>query len=326
MRSLAPIRFGLRGARRRLGLVLILYLVALVPALVVAVEAAGSFSAGLSHSLFAQEAFEGNRWGVWSDLGRDPRTDLSGALGGFDALAVLALLAQVLAAAGAVEVLLFREPRGEHPFLLGVGRHGWRFVRSAIWFAGALALLAAAVSAALVAVTELARERADAGLQLWGWIAVLLVAALAFVPLDLAYDLSRLAAAGHGDRRTLFGFVRALGHALRHPLRLLPLWLFSTLLPLGLIAAYLAARAAVTPRNVVHVALLVLAQQLVFFLVAFFTVARWGAEIAYYQAIGEPRWCGRREARRVRGERRGREPEEERRDLEVAGEDIAAAS
>lgn len=298
MRSLAPIRFGLRSARRRMGMVLVLYLLALVPALLVGVEAAEDFEDGLAYSRFAEETFEGNRYGVWSELGHQRKADLSAARGGFYALGALALLVQVLAAAGVVEVLLFREPRGEHPFLLGVGRHGWSFVRSAIWFAAALKLLATGVSKAMEGIGTLAADRADAGLQLWGWIAVLAVAVVAFVALDLAHDLSRLAAAGHGDRRTLFGFVRALGHAFRHPLRLLPLWIFSTALPLGLTAAYLATRAAVTPRNLGHVALLVGAQQLVFLLVAFFTVARWGAEIAYYQAIGEPRWCGRRERRR----------------------------
>jgi hypothetical protein len=118
-----------------------------------------------------------------------------------------------------------------------------------------------------------------------------------FVPLDLAYDLSRIAAAGQGDRRTLVGFVRAFGHALRHPLRLAPLWLFFNVLAVALVVAYVLARAAVTPSNGVHLALLLAAQQLVFLLAAFLEVGRWGAEIAYYQAIGEPRWCGRRERR-----------------------------
>jgi hypothetical protein len=308
VRSLTPIRFGLRGARRRLGLVLLVYLVGLVPALLVAVEAAEDLTDGLAHSLFAEEAFAGNRWAVWQDLAADPKSDLSGALGGFYALGALGLLFQVLAAAGIAEVLLFREPRGEHPFLLGIGRHGWKFVRSALWFGGALVLLAAAVAAGFGVVNEAARSAADARLQLAGWIGVLAVALLLYVPLDLAYDLSRVSAAAHGDRRTFVGFFRALGHALRHPLRLAPLWLFFTLLSAGLAVAYVVARAAVTPANVGHVALVLLAQQLVFLLLAFLKVGLWGAEIAYYQAIGEPRWCGPRKRRRegqprVRSER-----------------------
>lgn len=316
MRSLTPIRFGLRGARRRLGLVLLVYLVGLLPALLVAVEAAEDLSGGLAHSLFAEEALAGNRWAVWQDLGADPKSDPSGAFGGFSALAALGLLLQVLAAAGIAEVLLFREPRGEHPFLLGIGRHGWKFVRSALWFGGALLLLAAAVAAGFGLVDEVARQAADARLQLAGWIGVLAVALLLYVPLDLAYDLSRVSAAAHGDRRTFVGFFRALGHALRHPLRLAPLWLFFTLLSAGLVVAYVLARAAVTPANVGHVALVLLAQQLVFLLLAFLKVGLWGAEIAYYQAVGEPRWCGRRERPARRAERAERASSEEPRAAE----------
>ena len=294
MRSLTPIGFGLRGARRRLGIVLLVYLASLVPALLVGLEAADDLAGGLAHSLFADEALSGDRWAVWQDMGDDPGSGLSGALGGIWPLGALALLLQVLVAAGVAEVLLFREPRGEHPFLLGIGRHGWTFVRSALWFGGALRLLVAGVTAGFALVGDWAREAADGRLQLAGWVAVLAVAFLVYVTLDLAYDLSRVAAAAHGDRRTFVGFFRALGHALRHPLRLAPLWLFFSVLSAGLAVAYVLARAAVTPAHAGHLALLLLAQQVVFLLLAFLKVGLWGAEIAYYQAVGEPRWCGRR--------------------------------
>ncbi|HUO87056.1 MAG TPA: hypothetical protein VM617_06670 [Thermoanaerobaculia bacterium] len=300
MSSFSPIRFGWRGARRRLGLVLIVYLASLVPALLVAVEAAEDFNDGLAHSLFAEEALAGNRWGVWNELGRDAKSDLSGALGGFYALGALGLLVQVLVAAGIVEVLLFREPRGEHPFLLGIGRHGWKFVRSALWFGGALLLLVVATGAGIAVVDEQATRLADARLQVAGWLAVVLAALVAFVPLDLGLHLSRIAAAGHADRRTLTGFLRAVAHAWRHPLRLAPLWLVFALLPGVLIVAWVVARAALAPSAAGHVAALFLAQQALFLALAFLRVGRWGAEIAYYQAIGEPRWCRRRPARQAR--------------------------
>lgn len=309
MRELTPIGFGLRGARRRLGIVLLVYLASLVPALLVAVEATEDLSDGLAHSLFAEEALAGNRWAVWQELANDPATSLAGALGGAPLLGALALLLQVLVAAGVAEVLLFREPRGEHPFLLGIGRHGWKFLRSALWFGGALVLLVGAVAVGFELVGEQARQAANARLQLVGWIGVLAIVFLVYVPLDLAYDLSRVAAAAHGDRRTFVGFFRALGHSLRHPLRLAPLWLFFSLLSAGLAVGYVLARAAVTPRNAGHLALLLLAQQVVFLLLAFLKVGLWGAEIAYYQAVGEPRWCGRRERRARRREARDRAEE-----------------
>ena len=62
MRSLSPIGFGLRGARRRLGVVFLVYLASLVPALLVAIEAGGDFFGGLAHSLFAEEALSGDRF------------------------------------------------------------------------------------------------------------------------------------------------------------------------------------------------------------------------------------------------------------------------
>jgi branched-subunit amino acid ABC-type transport system permease component len=171
------------------------------------------------------------------------------------------------------------------------------------------------VEEGFILVGEQARQAADGRLQLAGWVGVLAVAFVIYVALDLAYDLSRVSAAAHGDRRTFVGFVRALGHALRHPLRLAPLWLFFSLLSAGLAVAYVLTRAAVTPAHGGHLALLLLAQQVVFLLLAFLKVGLWGAEIAYYQAVGEPRWCGRRarlragqtsETRRSTGDRQRR--------------------
>ncbi len=287
-----PLAHGLRGARRRAGLVLLVYLSTLAPALLALAPAAGPLAAGLGHSRFAARALAGDRFGVWEDLGNDPRTAPSFA--GLRAALPTALLLQILLAAGVVEALLGRERRGEHPFLLGIGRHGWRFARASVWFAGALVVLAALAAVATRAVNQAAAAASDGRLQIAGWALVALAVVLVFAPLELAHDLSRVAAAAHGEGRTLVGFVRALGHALRHPLRLAPLWIVFALPLAALGVAYLAGRAAWGPSGAGGVALLIAAQQLVFLVVAFLRVGFWGAEIAYYQALGEPHWCGRR--------------------------------
>ena len=293
MRLSAPFACGLRAARRRPGLVVLVYLVSLVPTLLVALPAWEDLFDGLGHSPFAAEALTGNRFGVWQDLSADPKADLSGALGAFLAVGLLVAVAQVLVSAGLVEVLFFREPRGEHPFLLGIGRHGWAFLRSAVWFGvAALALRSLAVMG-FDLVTDRAAALGDARLQLWGWGAVLVVALALFAALDLAYDLARVAAAAHGDRRTLRGFLAALVHTLRHPLRLGSLWGAFAAAAAVAATGLLAVHGALSTTGPAELAALAALQQALFLGLAWLRVAFWGAEIGYYQAVGEPRWCAR---------------------------------
>lgn len=301
MKALLPIRFGLRAARRHLGLVLLVYLLALLPALLVGALAWLDLAPEMDHSAFAAQALEGNRLGVWNDYRRAEGSSWELVTASLLLAALAALVLQVLTAAGVVEALMQREHRREHPFLLGVGRHGWRFLRSAVWFFLAAVVLLVLVRLGMSGVNDLAGDRGDGRLQLWGWGAVLLAALLVYVPLDLGYDLSRIAAAAHDDTRTFAGFFKALGHALRHPLRLAPLWLLFSLLVLGLHLAYVTGRAFAQPSNLGEVALVFVLQQVVFLAAAFLRVGLWGGEIGYYQALGEPRWCGRRRPEPVSG-------------------------
>ena len=291
MRWLRAAGLGLRGARRRPGLVAVVWLAAFLPALGLAIVAWGELAGDLSRSLFAAEALRGDRVAVWQDLRRGPESGL-GAVRSAALLGALAMVVvQALVAAGVVETLLGRHRRGERPFLRGVALHGWRFLRSAGWFLLPAALLAAIAGAAMGAVTESA-PRGSA--QLAGWAAVLAGALLLYMPLDLAYDLSRIAAASHGDGRMLVGFLRALGHAFRRAHVLFPLWLVFTLAILALHLGWIAARAELAPTSLGEVALVLAAQQLVFLLAAFLRVALWSAEVAYVQGAGDPRWAGRR--------------------------------
>ncbi|HEX2252907.1 MAG TPA: hypothetical protein VHQ65_06550 [Thermoanaerobaculia bacterium] len=302
MSFLRFVGFGLRSARRRLGLVLLVYLAALVPALAVAALAALEMGPQLAGSLFARQALAGNRFGVWSDLTQSPESGWGVVVAAAWVAVPLVALLQVLVAAGVVESLLFREHRREHPFLLGVGRHGWRFVRSAVWYCLALLPVAALAGAISGLAGDRAAELGDPRIQMAGWGAAALVGLLLFLVVDLAYDLSRLAAASHGEGRTLAGFFRALLHTLRHPLRLAPLWLAFALPAVALHLGFLALRAAWSPGTGWEIALLVLAQQVPFLAAAFLRVGLWGSEIAYFQGLGEPHWAGRRRRRVARAE------------------------
>jgi len=314
MKLLLPLRFGLRAARRNLKLVFLVYLLSLLPGLMVMALATFDMAPEMGGSLFAAQALEGNRVGVWSDYARAVDSDFGLVVAGLLLAAVVTLVLSILTAAGVVEALLEREHRHERPFLLGIGRHGWRFMRSAVWFGIVLVGLRKLVLLGFTGVNEWAGDVGNGWIQVWGWSGVLVLAFLVYMPLDLGYDLSRIAAAAHDDGRTFFGFFRALGHALRHPLLLAPTWLFFSLLVLGVHLAYVTGRIAVQPANLGEVALLFLVQQVVFLVAAFLRIGLWGGEIAYYQAVGEPRWCAKGKSRRQR-----------RREMEEAEAAVAAA-
>lgn len=296
MKFLLPLRHGLRSARRQPGLTFLLYLASLLPALLPAYLAWTDLAPELGDSLFADGALEGQRFAVWADYARADGSDFGLVAATLLVLVVVVFVVQVLVAAGIVEALLQREHHREHPFLLGIGRHGWRFVRSTFWFLGLAGVVAALFLAGMEGTETLAEEMRDGRYQLWGWVVVMAVTALLFAAVSLAYDLSRVACAAHGGGRTFVAYFKALGHVLRHPLILLPLWLGFVLPVVVLHGAYLAGRMEWAPGGWGGIVVVVAAQQLVFLLAAFFRVGLWGGLVGYHQAIGEPDWGGRRVA------------------------------
>lgn len=296
MRFVTALRLGLRRAHRRPGLIVIAWLAALGPALLVASMLWSDLSAALDHSPFAQRAYEGNRAGLWADFRESDAADLDPIAGGLLGRFLLVVALQALVSAGIVETLLGVAPRHGRPFLTGVARHGWRFLRALLWFALSLVPLGVAAGAWFGGTLYLSQEAADARIHMWGLLIGIVFVALAFAFLDLGHDLARIASAAHHDPRLLKGYVVALFHALRHPLMLLPLWSAFALLGLGAHLGYLALRAAWSPGSLGAVLLLLLAGQLFLLFHAWLRIGLWGSLVAYYQGIGEPRWCirGRR--------------------------------
>lgn len=301
MRFLTVFRLGLRRARRHAALVLLVYLSSLVPSLLLLTLLSGHLQPDLDRSLFAERLLQGDSYPPWSDFLASRSAELKPLMESLAPRWLLVTVLQILVAAGIVEVLLERTGRREHPFLNGIGRHGWRFLRSA----GVFTLIAGPVLLLLRLGTSAAFGGGDDRLQVIGWGVFALLAALIYALLDLAYDLSRIAAAAHDEGRMAVGFFRSLGFILRHLGVLLSFYALFRLVMLALPLGYLAIRQAWWITDLTGVILLLGLQQLLFVLRTFFLVGLWGAEISYYQGVGEPRWCGgpswwaRRRARRA---------------------------
>lgn len=290
IRSLTLTGHGLQRARRHLGTVLLVYLASLIPSLLVVSLFSADLGPALDESLFAERLLGGDGFGVWVDFQRSESSDLQPIVSVLLWRFGLVVLLQILVAAGLVEVLLERAGAEERPFLAGVGRHGFRFVRSALVFGLVLAIVLA-----LTAPLRMAFEESSGTVALIGMLVYVLVVFLLYMLVDLAYDFSRISAAAHGQGRMFVGFFKALGFVFHHLLVLVPLYLLFSVLVAGLQIATVALRSGWTVDTPGEVLGWLLAQQAVFFVVALFRTALWGAEVTYFQGIGEPRWCGRRE-------------------------------
>ncbi|HNX50250.1 MAG TPA: hypothetical protein PLS53_05235 [Thermoanaerobaculaceae bacterium] len=296
MRFLTLLGQGFRTARRHPRLVLIAYLTPLLPALLLVAMARSTLAPALDSSLFAARVLDGRWVGVWDDFRFSPENHLQVVLGSGLGLALLVtLLLQIPLAAGTVEVLLDRDEPERHPFAAGVARHTWPFLRSATWFLGAAAAVTAAVVGTAMAFFKLAEIRANGLLDLVGIGTAIPLALLLAAILGPAYDLARIAIARHGDGATLRGFLRALWLVLRRPGIWLPLYLSFVTLVVALHLGYYAGRRPWTPGSVAAIVALLVAQQLVMAVRAFFHVAFWGSEVAAFHLVGEPRLAKKRQ-------------------------------
>jgi hypothetical protein len=290
---------GVGAVRRHPRLVLAAYLAPLVPALLLAAMARANFAPVLDFSLFSQRVLDGRWFAVYPDFAASPASDLRLVLGaGLTFAMLLTALVQVPIAAGTVEVLLGREGV-EHPFFAGVARHTGRFLRALVWFLPAAALAAGAAGGTAAALFKVAEKRSNAAIDLVGMGAALVVALLLLAVFDPAYDLTRIAAARHDDRKTMRGFLRAIWLVLRRPAIFLPLYVSIVLLIVALHLGYTAARDPFTPATAAAIAAVLVAQQLVMVARAAIQVTAWGAVVGAYRELGEPRLCEKRAKRKA---------------------------
>ena len=290
MRSMSYLSEGFRIARRHKRLVLGLWLVPLIPALILGAMAASNIAPDFGKSLFADRTLDGDWFVVWMEFRSSPADALEPILGlGVVVMVLLTLLVQVIISAGVVEVLLEREDR--HPFVIGIHRNLLRFMRTAILLAVATAVPAIMSIALVHGSFKLAEAQSDGRLDLIGVALAAVLFIVLWAPLDLASDLSRISAARRGDRSMVRGFFRAWWAVIRRPETFVPLYLIFLLLPLSLHLVYSLVRAPWTPASVAAIAVLVVAQQLVMVVRAALKLGFWGAEVAAFRGLEEPRWC-----------------------------------
>jgi hypothetical protein len=290
MQSMSFVREGFRIAGRHKRLVLVLWLVPLIPALVLGAMAASNLAPALGQSLFADRALDGDWFVVLMEFRSSPADALRPIISrGLIVMAMLTLLLQVALSAGVVEVLLERDDR--HPFALGVGKNFLRFFRTTILLVVATAVLLFAGYFLIRGTFKLAEAQADGRFDLLGIGFAVALFFILWAPLDLAADLSRISAARHDDRSMVRGFFRALGAVVRRPGLFIPMYLVFLLLPLLLHFVYYQLRSPWTPATVGAILALLAAQQTVMLIRAFFKIGFWGAEIAVYRGLDQPKFC-----------------------------------
>jgi hypothetical protein len=293
MGAITAVREGFRIAGRHKRLALVLWLAPLVPALVLAAIAAANLAPTLSRSLFADYALEGGWFVVLMEF-RSSRADALGTIlrPGVLVLAFFSILVQVALSAGVVETLL--ERRARHPFVMGIRRNSFRFLRTT----GLMTLLTigAAVGARLLTkgFSNLAVAQADGRYDILGFVVAGLFFLAIWAPLDLAADLSRISAATHDHRSMVRGFFRAWWTVVRRPGLLVTMYLIFLLATTALHGIYTALRSPWTPSTAAAILALLVVQQSVMIIRAFLKLGLWGAEISAFRMLDEPPWCRKR--------------------------------
>jgi len=297
MRFLNFLNAGLSFVGRAKKFVLVLWLLPAVPALILGGLAAAKMMPALGRSLFADRALGGDALVVLFEF----RSSFPDALTPWLSIGVLlmaaaTLLLQVVVSAGVVEVALERS--AQSPFVIGMRRNFFSFLRTA-----GLTLIATALAPAVAGLTargffKLAEAKGNGTLDLIGVAIAAVLFWLLWAPLDLAADLSRIAAARHDQRSMTRGFFRALRAVLRRPFTFAPLALTFVLLPVLAHALYTALRGSWTPASTAAVLALMVAQQSLMIVRAAMKLGFWGAEVAAYRFLEEPELCRKREKKR----------------------------
>jgi hypothetical protein len=295
VRLLAVLRDGLRSLPRHVSLVPLYWVCTLLPALALTCVAAAVISPALGRSLFADRLLAGDWLPVWREL-RVAESLTFAAPAAAIALAFLATaFGHAVLAGGVVAVLLDR--RGQRrPLIEGMAANTPAFLRATAWFLAAASATMVVLGALAWGFTSLAETHGDARWDMAGLVVVVALAFFLLTPLALAHDLTRLAAARHGQGSTLLGFARSIGVVLRRPDLFVPLGALLLLLPAGVHVGLLVAGRPARVATPVAIAALAVAHQLVMLLRAGLKVFSWGTMLACYRMLGEPELCRPRAA------------------------------
>ncbi len=292
MRNLLRDSFRISWAHRKL--VLGLYLAVLAPALAWALLLRSPLSAAFAFRPYSEGLLGPKALEVWLEYAMSSESHLRPVLGLWALMIPGAWLMHVLLHAGVVHRLFTAGETEVSPFLTGVRRFAGRFLRSGLIFASAMGVLVVFLGLGSELSEALIERTGD---ESWGYqiFAVqVFLALLLWVPLDLAYDLSRIGAVAHDGRRMLRGFLKALGHSLKRP-RLWALYGCFLLLAVSVWLLFALLRSPLTPASAASLLLLLILQQGLLLSRSFLKVAFWAAEIGYYRAAGQPAWSGERQ-------------------------------
>ncbi len=200
----------------------------------------------------------------------------------------LALLANALLSGGVLESLTTTDPRPFlHRFGRGAGRFFWRFLRM-----GLVAVPTAGLAAALVAgpLFFARRRMAETGPETTRFLLLglgLLVAGIAVAWVTMALDLARIRVVREDHRKPLRIFFRTFGTALRHPVRVLGLWLVNALAFLVLLALFLGLCSLLPSSTWFGILALLGLQQLLMIGRATLRVGLWAGELELAKTLAQ---------------------------------------
>ena len=290
MQSISYVKEGFRIAGRHKKLVLVLWLAPLVPALALAAMAASNLAPALGRSVYGDRVLSGDWFITFLEFRASPANALGPILSlGVLVMAALTLVVQVVLSAGVVEVVLERTQK--NPFVLGIRKNFLRFLRTSIVLSAATVVAFIAARLLMKGIFKIAEAQGDGRFDILGIVLAAVLFFLLWAPLDLAADFSRIAAARHDQRSMVRGFFRALGSVLRHPGRLIPMYLVFLALPLLVHFTYYQMRSPWTASSLFLILMSLVLQQVVMMLRAFFKLGLWGAEVAAYRGLEEPEFC-----------------------------------
>lgn len=285
---------GFRRAAAHKRLVLLFWAVTALPMFLWALSILPTLLGDLGNRPFAEGFLGPEAFNVWIEYMGSGEGSFGGLVQALPILVVLGWLLQVMAAAGAVPWLLApgHRPGDSRPsFAAGVRRFTVPFLRSALAFFLVAGLWLVALGLVMALGGQVAEQTGDELWKLRFLPVTALVGLLLFAPLDLAYDLSRIAAVRHGGRQTFRGYYRALGWVLKRPVRLVPFYVAFTLLIFAGAGLAFFLRSPWAPVTVAGILALVLLRQLFVLLRSYLSLSFWAAEAASYEALEEPDFC-----------------------------------